>query len=62
MLSKIDGLNNNSIENELGERPSTGNSLEVTLANKSTSKLFSLGMKFILNAENFCIKLHTSFW
>ena len=60
MLSGIDGLNNNSIENELGERSYAGNSLEVTLANKSTSKLFSLGMEFMLNAENVCIKLHTS--
>jgi hypothetical protein len=62
MLSGIDGLNNNSIENALGERPSAGNSLEATLANKSASELLNLGMEFMLNAENFCIKLHTSVW
>jgi hypothetical protein len=60
MLSEIDDLNNNSIENALGERPSTGNSLELTLANKSAYELLSLGMEFMLNAEIFFIKLHTS--
>jgi hypothetical protein len=50
MLSKIDGLNNNSIENTLGEIPSVGNSLEATLANKSSSELLNLGMEFMLNA------------
>jgi hypothetical protein len=62
MLSEIGSLNNNSIENALGERPSTDNSLEATLANKSASELPNLGMEFMLNAENFCIKLHTSVW
>ena len=62
MLSGIDGLNNNSIKNAFGERPSTGKSLEVTLANKLASELLSLGMELMLNAENFGIKLHTSVW
>ena len=62
MLYGINGLNNSSIENALGERPSAGNSLEATLANKSVFELLSLGMEFMLNAEKFCIKLHTSVW
>jgi hypothetical protein len=62
MLSGINGLNNNSIENALGEIPSVGNNLEATLASKSTSELFDLRMKFILNARNLCIKPHTSVW
>jgi hypothetical protein len=62
MLSRIDGMNNNSIENALGERPSAGYSLEATLANKSASKLLNLGMEFMLNDEKICIKLHTSVW
>jgi len=52
ILSKINGLNNNTIENALGERPSTSNILEAPLANKSSSKLLNLGMEFMLNAEN----------
>ena len=59
-LSGIDGLNNNSIENEFGERPSAGKILEAMLANKSASKLLNLGMELMLNAEKFCIKFHTS--
>jgi hypothetical protein len=62
MLSGIDGLDNNSIENALEDKPSAGNNLESTLANKSTSGLLNLGMEFMLNAENLCIKLHTSVW
>jgi hypothetical protein len=52
MLSRINDLNKNSIENALGERPSTGNSLEATLANKSSSELLNIGMDFMLNVEN----------
>jgi len=62
MLLEIDGLNNNSTENALGERPSAGNNFEATLANKSVSELLNLGMEFILKARNLCIKLHTSVW
>jgi hypothetical protein len=53
MLSGTDGLNNNSIENVFGERPSVGKSLEATLANKSASELFNLGMDLMLNAKKF---------
>jgi hypothetical protein len=60
MLSGIDGLNNNSIENAFGERPSVGKSLEATLAKKSALKLFNLGMYLMLNAKNLCIRFHTS--
>jgi hypothetical protein len=35
MLLGIDGLNINSTENELGEKPSAGNNFDATLANKS---------------------------
>jgi hypothetical protein len=62
MLSGIDGMNNNSIENALRERPSMDNILEATLANKSTSELLNLEMEFMLNDENLCIKIHTSVW
>jgi hypothetical protein len=62
MLSGIDDLNNNSIENALGEIPSVGNNLEATLASKSTSELLILGMEFISNARNLCIKPHASLW
>jgi len=37
MLFGTDVLNNNSIENAFGERPSAGKSLEAALANKSSS-------------------------
>ena len=60
MLSGINGLNNNSIENAFEERPSAEKSLEATLANRSTSELLNVGMKLMLNAKNFCIKLHNS--
>ena len=53
MLSGINGLNNNSIKNTLGERPLVDNSLEETLANKSASELLYLGMEFMLNAEKY---------
>jgi len=59
MLSEIDGLNKNSIENALGERPSVGNNLEATLASRSDFELLILGIEFILNNKNLCIKLHT---
>jgi hypothetical protein len=62
MFSGIDGLNNNLIENVLGERPSTDNNLEATLASKSAYELLVLGMEFILNAGNMCINPHTSVW
>ena len=60
MLFGMDGLNNNSMENAFGERPSAGKSFEVTLANKAASKLFNLGTELMLNAENLFIKFHTS--
>jgi len=62
MLSGIDGLNNNSTKNVLGERPSTGNNFEATLANKSIFELLDLGMELMLKARNLCIKPHTSVW
>jgi hypothetical protein len=52
ILSGIDGLNNNSTENALGERPSESNNLEATLANKSTSELLDLEMELILKERN----------
>jgi hypothetical protein len=60
MLSGTDGLKNNSIENAFEERPFAGKILEATLANKSASKLFNLGMDLMLNVENLCIRFHTS--
>jgi hypothetical protein len=45
-----------------GVKPSAGRSLEATLAGRSASTLFSLGMEFILKEENLFIKLHTSDW
>ena len=55
-------MNNNSMKNVFGERPSAGESLEATLASRSASVLLDLGMEFILKAENLFIKLHTSDW
>ena len=60
MLSGMDDLNNNSTENAFEERPSVGKSFEATLANKSTSELFNLGIELMLNVENLFIKFHTS--
>jgi hypothetical protein len=60
MLSQMDGLNNSSMENTFGDKPSAGKSFEATLANKSASELFNLGIEFMLNAENLIIKFHTS--
>jgi hypothetical protein len=62
MLSGTDGRNNRSTENASGDKPSAGKSLEATLANKSASTLFNLGIEFILKAENLFIKFHTSDW
>ena len=53
MLSGTDGLNNSSMENASGDKPSAGKSLEATLANRSASELFNLGIEFILKEENF---------
>ena len=44
------------------DKPSAERSFEATLANKSTSELFNLGIEFILKAENLFIKFHTSDW
>jgi hypothetical protein len=52
MLSGTDGRNSSSTENASGDKPSAGRSLEVTLANKSASELFNLGIEFILKVEN----------
>jgi hypothetical protein len=60
MLSGTDGLNNSSTKNAFGDKPSVGKSFEATLANKSASELFNLGIEFMLNAENLFIKFHTS--
>jgi hypothetical protein len=62
ILSGIDGRNNSSTENALGDKPSAGRSLEATLASRSASVLLDLGMEFILKVENLFIKLHTSDW
>jgi hypothetical protein len=62
MLSGTDGLNNSSTENVSRDKPSTGKSLEATLANRSASELFNLGIEFILKVENLFIKFHTSDW
>ena len=62
MLSGTDGLNNSSMENASGDKPSAGKSLEATLANRSASELFNLGIEFILKEENLFVKFHTSDW
>jgi len=61
MLSKIDGLNINSTKNELQEKPSVGNNLDATFANKFVSELLDLGIKLMLKARNILIMFHTSF-
>jgi len=61
-LSGIDGLNNKSIENAFGERPSVGKSLEAMLANKPASEFLNLGMELMLNAKNLCIRFYTPVW
>jgi hypothetical protein len=60
MLSSTDSLNNSSTKNAFGDKPSTRKSFEAALANKSASKLFNLGIEFMLNVENLFIKFHTS--
>jgi hypothetical protein len=60
MLYGTDGLNNSSTKNAFGDNLSVGKSFEATLANKSASKLFNLGLEFMLNAENLFIKFHSS--
>jgi hypothetical protein len=62
ILSGIDGRNNSSTKNAFRDNPFVGRSLEATLASKSASALFNLGMEFILKVENLFIKLHTSDW
>ena len=62
ILSGTDGQNNSSMKNAFGDKPYAGRSLEATLASRSASTLFNLGMEFILKAENLFIKLHTSDW
>ena len=52
MLSGIDGLNINSTENELGEKPSARNNFDVTLANKYALVLLDLWIKIILKERN----------
>jgi len=61
-LFRIDDLNINSIENELGEKPSAGNNFDVTFANKYSSELLDLGIELILKEMNLLIKFHTSVW
>jgi hypothetical protein len=62
ILLGTNGQNNSSTENAFGDKPSAGRSLEATLASRSASVLFDLGMEFILKEENFLIKLYTSDW
>ena len=62
MLSGMDGRNSSSTENVSGDKPSAGRSLEATLANKSASELFNLGIEFMLKEENLFIKFHTLDW
>jgi hypothetical protein len=50
------------MENAFRDKPSVGKSFEVTLANKSASELFNLGIEFMLNATKLFIKFHTSVW
>ena len=50
------------MENAFGDKPSAGRSLEATLASRSASTLFNIGMEFILKEENLFVKLHTSDW
>jgi hypothetical protein len=60
MLSGTDGLNKSLMGNAFRDNPFARKSFEATLANKSASELFNLGIEFMLNAENLFIKLHTS--
>jgi hypothetical protein len=60
MLSGMDGLNNSSTENASRDKPSAGKSLEATLANRSSSELFNIGIECILKEENVFINFHTS--
>ena len=50
-LSVIEGMYINSIEKVCGDKPSGGISLDVVLANRSTSKFCDLGTDLMLNAE-----------
>ena len=50
MLSGMDGLKINSIENLSGLKSSKGISLEATLAKRSALAFWSLGIEEILNA------------
>ena len=56
MLSGIDGLKINSIENRSGVKSSEGMSLEATLAKRSALVFWSLGSDEILNAIKFSVR------
>ena len=56
MLSRMDGLNINSIENLSGLKYSDGISLEATLAKRSTLAFWSLGIEEILNAMKWSVR------
>ena len=60
MFSGINNMNINSTENELGEKPSTCNNFDATLANKSSLVLRDLGIELILNAINLLIEFLNS--
>jgi hypothetical protein len=62
MLLGMDVRNNSSTENAFGDKPTAGKSLKATLANRSASELFNLGIEFILKATNLFIKFHTLDW
>ena len=51
-LSRIEGLNINSMEKVSGDRPYGGINLDAILANKSTSKFWDLRTDLMLNALN----------
>lgn len=51
MLSGMEGLKINSIENLSGKKSSEGISLDATLANRSVFAFWSLGIEEILNAK-----------
>ena len=56
MLSGMDGLKINSIENLSGLKSSEGISLEATLANRSVLAFWSLGIEEILNAMKCAVR------
>ena len=62
MLSGIDGIKINSIENRSGLKSSERMSLEATLAKRSAVAFWNLGIDEILNAIKCSIRSWTKDW